>query len=350
MADMTSSAHHVPSRDNSRRSVGSATSGGSVKRSWSFSRLFGMRFDRQVDQPPALVPDYMETADCSLYNTRNPHPGPDTNFRSTWSNFRFFSHQRTPAPPETDRFAQSPLRRAKSTQGFFTGSFKAKSFFKRASTISDQDDRNKSDGDDFSSADSDSDDESDALSTFAPIQPGSSPAVQSTRSLGETHGSQEISERTRRAIFEESKGLHPPGLGSAQPVVSVSRRLRNYFRKNRNVRSPEASSNLGKNYADQQQPPTERDIARQRLLEESLLICPEEFPVAAQRLMSGGITANSSYVASLSAVSLRGHGCSTISLSLTASSPQLPTHLRYMVEAIDRLSGEHIIESTTNPP
>lgn len=72
--------------------------------------------------------------------------------------------------------------------------------------------------------------------------------------------------------------------------------------------------------------------------------------MAAQRLMRGGITANSSCVASLSAVSRRGHGRSTISLSLTASSSRLPTHLRYMVEAIDRPSAEQIIESTSDPP
>lgn len=45
---MTSTARQVPNRDTGRMSVGSAISRGSVKRSWSFPRVFGMRFNRQV--------------------------------------------------------------------------------------------------------------------------------------------------------------------------------------------------------------------------------------------------------------------------------------------------------------
>lgn len=45
---MTSSAHQVPSRDTGGMSAGQAISRGPVKRSWSFPRVFGMRFNRQV--------------------------------------------------------------------------------------------------------------------------------------------------------------------------------------------------------------------------------------------------------------------------------------------------------------
>ncbi|EZF34123.1 hypothetical protein H109_06805 [Trichophyton interdigitale MR816] len=347
-AGMTSSAHQVPSRDTGGMSAGQAISRGPVKRSWSFPRVFGMRFNRQVDQPPVLVSEGMETAGCSVHNTQNSYPSPGMNSRGTWNSFRFFSRQKPSAVPD---FSETPLRRAKSAQGFFAGTFKTP-FFKRASVVPNQDDRNESNGDDPGFAGSDSNHESDVLSTFAPIHPEDSLAVQSSGSLGETHDSQQLSEETRETILEENKSLLDPTSGSStRSVILVPRRLINYFRKNRSLRSHEnPKPRPVSRRTSANKPLTQRDIAQKHLLEESLFICPKEFPMAAQRLMRGGITANSSCVASLSAVSRRGHGRSTISLSLTASSSRLPTHLRYMVEAIDRPSAEQIIESTSDPP
>ncbi|OAL62007.1 hypothetical protein A7C99_6578 [Trichophyton rubrum] len=287
----------------------------------------------------------MGTADCSVYNTQ----GPRMNSRSAQSSFRFFSRQKLPALPD---FSGTPLRRAKSTQGFFAGTFKVNPFFKRASVFPNQNDQNESDNNGTGFAGSASNHERDVLSTFAPIHPGGSLSVPSSGSLGETNDSHQLSEETREATLEENKALLDPTPGSStRSVILVPRRLKNYFRKNRSLWSHEKPKPrpVGRR-TPANKPPTERDLARQRLFEESLLICPEKFPIAAQKLMSGGITANSSCVASLSAISRRGHGRSTISLSLTASSPRLPTHLRYMVEAIDRPSAEQFIESTSDPP
>ncbi|DAA79050.1 TPA_exp: Uncharacterized protein A8136_2835 [Trichophyton benhamiae CBS 112371] len=175
----------------------------------------------------------MEAADRSVYSTQ----GPGVNSRSTRSSFRFFSRQKLSTPPD---FSETPLRRAKSAQGFFAGTFKATPFFKRASVVPNQADRNESDDNGTGFADSDSDHESDVLSTFAPIHPGESLAVQSSGSLGETNDSHQLSEETREATLEEKKSLlDPTPESSTRSVILVSRRLKNYFRKNRSFWSHE---------------------------------------------------------------------------------------------------------------
>lgn len=159
------------------------------------------------------------------------------NSRSAQSSFRFFSRQKLPALPD---FSGTPLRRAKSTQGFFAGTFKVNPFFKRASVFPNQNDQNESDNNGTGFAGSASNHERDVLSTFAPIHPGGSLSVPSSGSLGETNDSHQLSEETREATLEENKALLDPTPGSStRSVILVPRRLKNYFRKNRSLWSHE---------------------------------------------------------------------------------------------------------------
>ncbi|KAM5446018.1 hypothetical protein MaudCBS49596_006963 [Microsporum audouinii] len=462
-------------------SVGSATSEEPVKRSWSFSRLFGMRFEKQADSPQVLLTGCAETADCSTCNTQDSRHSSENKARNTRGSLRFFSRQKSPVPSDMDVPAKQPLRRARSTLGFFRGTFKAKSFFKHGNITTSQHDQNVPATNYSDPPVTGSDAECELQPKFAPICPATLPSIQSTRSLEEIRDNQEYNEQTRDIIMEESKGLAAPahGLSTQDGLgrrVTLSQRLRNYFHKNKNniqyhdvcrsldflsidiatlnssyftnfdheqnrnrlsarsslantvshtstlslplnahvspgipdtwtssppVNSYESlASDVGTavdedfgaelcrtqcladgnssltldntrlsswlssvtskplpirssvdqntqaigNWARQQQTYSERQALQQELFADSLLISPEEYPIAAQRVMSGALSPESPGLTPLPAIHLQGTHSSTISLSLSTS-PGLPTHLQFMVEAIDKTSGDYMTDS-----
>ncbi|KAK2841630.1 hypothetical protein FQN49_006067, partial [Arthroderma sp. PD_2] len=75
------------------------------------------------------------------------------------------------------------------------------------------------------------------------------------------------------------------------------------------------------------------------------LTYPDHLPIAAQEVLRESMSPKPPCLAPLTAISLQTQCGSILSLPLTTSSSQLPSHLRFMVEAIDRESGDYMAES-----